>query len=91
MTREELANAVDAGREVTMENLLDLCKSYGVTINFKQPKLEDIIGDVDMFLDYMETDIYDEDSFKKILKEYIEEGIDSEYMFSDLVNVTLND
>lgn len=91
MTREELAKAVDSGKEVTMDDLIDLCKLYGVTISVKQPEMRTLIGDVCTFLDYMETDIYDEQKFKRILKEYIEDGIDSEYFLSDLVKVTLND
>lgn len=91
MTREELAKAVDSGKEVTMDDLIDLCKLYGVTISVKQPEMRTLIGDVRTFLDYMETDIYDEQKFKRILKEYIEDGIDAEYFISDLIKVTLND
>lgn len=90
MTREELVKAVDA-HEVTMDDLIDLCKSYGVTISVKQPNLRTLIGGIDTFLNYMETDIYDEDSFKKVLKEYIEDSIGAKYFISDLIKVTLND
>lgn len=91
MTREELAKAVDSDKEVTMDDLVDLCKLYGVTISVKPPEIRTLIGSVYTFLDYMETDIYDEQNFKRILKEYIEDSIDSEYFVSDVVKVTLND
>lgn len=91
MTREELAKAVDAGKEITRDDLMDLCKSYGVTISLRQPDLRTLMGSANTFLEYMETDIYNEDAFKKILKEYIEDGIDAEYFLADLIEVTLND